>query len=213
MFTGLIQEAGKIVLIERNNNSLILTISANKVLNELKIGDSIAINGACQTVIEFDNQTFKIFVSSETLAVTTFGQLKIGSIVNLERTLRLCDRLDGHLVSGHVDCVGVFEKKSNVGETTEMFFRIPEEYCTQVVKKGSISINGVSLTVANIDKNIIKIAVIPHTIENTNLKELKTGDNVNIETDMMAKYVEKYLSSTHNSSNIDLSLLERNGFL
>lgn len=213
MFTGLVQETGLITNIEQNNNSLILTIKASSVLNDAKIGDSIAINGACQTVTELKNDEFKVFVSSETLRVTTFKELKTGSIVNLERTLRLSDRLDGHLVSGHVDCVGKFLNKRNNGDTVEMYFEIPNGFVKQTVKKGSISINGISLTIADINDNKIMIAVIPHTIENTNLKHLKSGDNVNIETDMIAKYVEKYLSSNHNSSNIDMNFLERNGFL
>ena len=213
MFTGLVQETGLITNIEQNNNSLILTIKASSVLNDAKIGDSIAINGACQTVTELMNDEFKVFVSSETLRVTTFKELKTGSIVNLEKTLRLSDRLDGHLVSGHVDCVGKFLNKKNNGDTVEMYFEIPNGFVKQTVKKGSISINGISLTIADINDNKIMIAVIPHTIENTNLKHLKSGDNVNIETDMIAKYVEKYLSSNHNSSNIDMNFLERNGFL
>ena len=213
MFTGLIQETGIISDIESQSDSRILAIKPNKVLKDLKVGDSIAIDGACQTVIQYNSDEFRVFVSSETLAVTTFSKYKIGTIVNLERTLRLCDRLDGHLVSGHVDGIAQLSKKNNVGDTTELYFDIPDKLTSQVVKKGSVTINGVSLTVADIVDNTIKIAVIPHTLSETNLNSLKIGDNVNIETDMIGKYVEKYLLSNHNSSNIDMNFLERNGFL
>lgn len=213
MFTGLIEETGKILSIETNSNSLMLTIEANKVLENLKIGDSVAINGACQTVIKLSAKTFSVFVSSETLAITTFKNFQIGSVVNLERTLRLCDRIDGHLVSGHVDGIAELTNKNNIGQTIEISFKLPSKFTSQIVKKGSITIDGISLTIADINDNTIKVAIIPHTIENTNLKYLKIGDIVNFETDLLAKYVEKYLSSGNNCSNIDMNFLERNGFL
>lgn len=213
MFTGLIQEIGKIKAIKHSNDSIILTISAKNVLKEVKIGDSIAINGACQTVIEFDNDSFTVFASPETLSVTTFSSFKTGDIVNLERTLRLCDRLDGHMVSGHVDGIATLRSKNKSGNAFEFIFETENRLCKQIVKKGSVTIDGISLTIADITDDLFKIAVIPHTYENTNLHTLNIGDNVNIETDIIAKYVEKYLSSNDNRSNIDMNFLERNGFL
>lgn len=213
MFTGLIQEIGTIKVIKHSNNSILLTISANKVLDDIKIGDSIAVNGACQTVIEFDNNTFTVFASAETLSVTTFSSFKVGKMVNLERTLRLCDRLDGHMVSGHIDGIAILRAKNKSGDAFEFIFETENRLCNQIVKKGSVTIDGISLTVADINDTLFKIAVIPHTYENTNLHTLAIGDNVNIETDIIAKYVEKYLSSNDNRSNIDMNFLERNGFL
>lgn len=213
MFTGLIQEVGTVEIIKKSNASIILTVKADKVLNEVRIGDSIAINGACQTVIELNDSTFSVFVSAETLSVTTFSKFKVGSVVNLERTLRLSDRLDGHMVSGHVDGIAKLCAKNKVGDAYEFIFEAENRLCKQIVKKGSVTIDGISLTVADITDKLFKIAVIPHTYENTNLCTLTIGDNVNIETDIIAKYVEKYLSSNDNRSNIDMNFLERNGFL
>lgn len=213
MFTGLIQEVGTVEIIKKSNASIILTVKADKVLNDVRIGDSIAINGACQTVIELNDSTFSVFVSAETLSVTTFSKFKVGSVVNLERTLRLSDRLDGHMVSGHVDGIAKLCAKNKVGDAYEFIFEAENRLCKQIVKKGSVTIDGISLTVADITDKLFKIAVIPHTYENTNLYTLTIGDNVNIETDIIAKYVEKYLSSNDNRSNIDMNFLERNGFL
>lgn len=213
MFTGLIEETGEIAELRKVENALYLTVKAKNVLNEIKLGDSVAINGACQTVIEYSEADFKVFASSETLAVTTFGNLKIGSKVNLERTLRLSDRLDGHLVSGHIDGTARLLNIKNDGETTFFAFEPPKNLISQIVKKGSVCVDGISLTVSDIDDCSFKIAVIPHTLQSTALKYLKVGDFVNIETDIISKYVEKYLSSHHNSSNIDFNFLERNGFL
>lgn len=213
MFTGLIEEIGEISSIKKADKSLYLTIKASKIPDGLKIGDSVGVNGACQTVIEFDEASFKVFASEETLSVTTFNDFKIGTKVNLERTMRLSDRLDGHLVSGHVDGTANVESIKNQGEAFEFTFKTKPEFFTQIVKKGSITVDGISLTVAHSDTDTFKIAVIPHTFKSTNLQFLRTGDRVNIETDMIAKYVEKYLSSNHNNSKIDMNLLERNGFL
>ncbi len=213
MFTGLIEETGEITNIKMASEALYLTVNANKVLDNLKIGDSIAVNGACQTVIEINNSSFTVFASRETLNVTNFLSYKAGTIVNLERTLRIGDRLDGHIVSGHIDTTAVVKNIKSIGDAYEFSFEIDSKYKNQIVKKGSITVNGISLTVANIDNNNFSIAIIPITFEATNLKFLKIGDTVNIETDILGKYIEKYLSSNHNNSNINIELLERNGFI
>lgn len=217
MFTGLIEETGKILKADKESNSLYLTVQCDKVLDGLKIGDSVAINGACQTVTQILTNGFKVFASCETLSVTTFNDLKAGDIVNLERTLRLCDRLDGHMVSGHIDGVATVQNIEKDGQTTIFTFECNNNLAFQIVKKGSVAINGVSLTVADIINNSFKIAVIPHSLTNTNLKYLKINDRVNLETDIISKYVEKYLLSNDNNNNIattiDMNLLERNGFL
>ena len=217
MFTGLIEEIGTITGLKKSDNSLYITVKCSKVLDGIKIGDSIAVNGACQTVIEFGNEYFKVFASSETLAITAFSLYKTGQKVNLERTLRLCDRLDGHMVSGHIDGVASVKSISKTGETTVFAFDAPAMLSGQLVKKGSVAIDGISLTIADIEGESFSIAVIPHTLENTTLQYLKAGSTVNIETDIIAKYIEKYLLSNNNitskSTSVSIDLLERNGFL
>lgn len=222
MFTGLIEETGIIQNIDKTSQAFYLTIECTKVLDGLKIGDSISVNGACETVIELSPGTFKVFTSVETLKITTFNELKKGQKVNLERTLRLCDRLDGHLVSGHVDGTALIKKIEKQGDTTIFSLEISPTLAKQIVKKGSVTLDGISLTVSESDGNIFKTAVIPHTLNNTTLKYCRIGDKVNIETDMLAKYIEKYLLSNNNINNnattintgtIDMQTLERNGFL
>lgn len=216
MYTGLIEEIGEIIEIKKSDKSLYLKFAAKKILETLKIGDSVGINGTCQTVIEISDRDFTVFASSETISITTFDTFKTATKVNLERTMRLSDRLEGHMVSGHVDGTAIVKKIEQVGESKEITFETKPEFFTQIVKKGSITIDGISLTIADIEALTFKIAVIPHTFYSTTLQYRKIGDKVNIETDMIAKYVEKYLSSNHNTnkdSNINTSLLERNGFL
>lgn len=213
MYTGLIEEIGTISQTNFTDGSLYLNIDCHKVLDGLKIGDSVAVNGACQTVIEITEKSFRVFASSETLSLTTFCDFKAGQKVNLERTMRLSDRLDGHLVSGHVDGTAVIKYIKTVGETTEFTFETSSALAKQIVKKGSVTVDGISLTVADIQGCEFKIAVIPHTLKNTILQYLKIGGRVNLETDMIAKYIEKYLLSNDNNSNIDTNFLERNGFL
>ena len=213
MFTGLIEEIGTIKKLIKENNSIYMTICCSNVLNDIKIGDSIAVNGACQTVIDFDNTGFTIFASSETISKTTFDKFFTGLNVNLERALRLGDRIGGHIVSGHVDGIAKISDIKQSGETIEIYYQTTQELSKQIVKKGSITIDGISLTIADTNALTFCVAVIPHTFESTNLKERKIGDLVNIETDLLAKYVEKYLQSNNNKSNIDINLLERNGFL
>ena len=195
MFTGIIEETGKIKSFKKDSNGATIEVECALVLEDTKLGDSIAINGVCQTVIELTSNSFKARVSDETLKVTTFEALKSGDIVNLERALTLNSRLGGHIVSGHVDCRGNFTKIEKLTDFYNLEFEIPQEQTKYVIHKGSITINGISLTIAEINNNKFKVAIIPHTFENTNLKTLNIGDNVNIETDILGKYVEKMLSS------------------
>ena len=214
MFTGLIEETGIVTDIKDNATSLIFTISANKVLENLKIGDSIAIDGVCETVVSINNNSFSVFVSYETLKITNFTNYTKGTKVNLERTLRVGDRLDGHIVSGHVDGKAQISAINSIGETTVISFTTTPELAKQIVKKGSVCIDGISLTVANIENNTFSVAIIPHTLINTTLEHKKINDYVNLETDIISKYVEKYLLSNDNiKCTIDMDLLERNGFL
>ncbi len=213
MFTGIIEEIGKIKSFKKDTNGATIEVECSLVLEDAKLGDSIAINGVCQTVIELSSNSFKARVSDETLKVTTFENLKSGDIVNLERALTLNSRLGGHIVSGHVDCKGKFTKIEKLTDFYNLEFEIPQEQTKYVVHKGSITINGISLTVAEINQNRFKVAIIPHTFENTNLKALNVGDNVNIETDILGKYVEKMLSAKDNNSKISMTFLQENGFV
>lgn len=197
MFTGIVEEIGLIKSFDGQK----LVVECNKVLENTQIGDSIAIDGCCQTVVTFDKNTFTANVSSETLKVTK--GFKAGERVNLERALTPSTRMGGHIVQGHVDSVGKY--------LGNMEFKVDDS--KYIVYKGSITVNGVSLTVSKLKGNIFSIAVIPHTFENTNLKDLNIGDNVNIETDILGRYVEKFLSTQNNVSNINENFLKENGFL
>lgn len=213
MFTGIVEEIGIVKSLEFNANGAKIVIGCQKVVEDVKIGDSIAIDGVCQTVIAFNSSEFSAEISDETLKVTTLGNLKSGNTVNLERALTLSSRLGGHIVSGHVDCMGKFINIEKLSDFYNLQFEIPEEQEKYVVYKGSITINGVSLTVANIVDNIVSVAIIPHTYNNTSLKDLKLGQDVNIETDILGKYVEKFLSAKDNKKGISMNFLQENGFV
>lgn len=213
MFTGIVEEIGIVKSLEFKANGAKIVIGCQKVIEDVKIGDSIAIDGVCQTVIAFNSSEFSAEISDETLKVTTLGNLKSVNTVNLERALTLSSRLGGHIVSGHVDCMGKFINIEKLSDFYNLQFEIPEEQEKYVVYKGSITINGVSLTVANIVDNIVSVAIIPHTYNNTSLKDLKLGQDVNIETDILGKYVEKFLSAKDNKKGISMNFLQENGFV
>lgn len=197
MFTGIVEEIG----ILKSINGSTVTVQCKKVLENTQLGDSIAINGCCQTVTSMTSDTFSANVSDETFRITNFKNMKSGDFVNLERALTPSTRMGGHIVQGHIDCVGKY--------LGDMHFEVEDS--KYIVYKGSITVNGVSLTVAKLDGNIFSVAVIPHTLENTNLKNLKVGDLVNIETDILGRYVEKFLSIKNN--RIDENFLLENGFM
>ena len=199
MFTGIVEEIGKIKSFDGRK----LVVECKKVLENTKLGDSIAIDGCCQTVVDLTSNSFTADVSQETVSITTFKNFKSGQNVNLERALTPTSRIGGHIVQGHVDGKGKY-----LGNMT---FEIPKELDRYVVYKGSITVNGVSLTVAKGQNNTFSIAIIPHTLENTNLKDLKVGDFVNIETDILGRYVEKFLSTKDNAITEDF--LKENGFM
>lgn len=208
MFTGIIEETGIIRQITNNT----ITINCKKVLEDTKLGDSIAVDGVCLTVRNIDNIGFSADISPETKKITILSKLKIGSIVNLERAMKLSDRIGGHIVSGHIDTVGEIISIKKTNDFYELEFEFEKHFNKLVVPKGSISINGISLTIAECRDNRIKTAIIPHTFENTVLKLSKEKDNVNIEFDILAKYVEKNLLSKDNNK-ITMDILQENGFL
>ena len=213
MFTGIVEETGIVKSFSKSTNGAVLEVECRTIIEDVKLGDSIAINGVCQTVINYNPNGFTVQISDETLSITNFKNIKVGDKVNLERALTLNTRLGGHIVTGHIDCVGKFVKSTKMTEFYELEFEIPTEQEKYVVHKGSITINGISLTVAKTNNNTVKVAIIPHTFKNTTLATLKIGDTVNIETDILGKYVEKMLSSKDNNSKIDMKFLYENGFV
>lgn len=216
MFTGIIEETGVVKSFKSCTNGAKMVVTCARVLSDVKVGDSIAINGVCQTVVSFDKNSFCIDISEETLNVTTFKNVKQGDIVNLERALTLNSRLGGHIVTGHVDCIAEFFQIEKFGEFYNLQFKIPQNVLKYIVYKGSVTINGISLTVADITDEYLNVAIIPHTFNNTNLLNLKRGDFVNIETDILAKYIEKMLLLKHKddtTQDISMEFLKENGFV
>lgn len=218
MFTGIIEEIG----IVKSVKSKVITIEANKIFDDLKLGDSVAVNGTCLTVSSFSNKIFNADITTETLSRTNLGDLKSGFKVNLERALTLNGRLGGHIVSGHIDGVGIIKNISKNSEDIELVIECPSNLIKYIIEKGSVAVDGISLTVAKVDsnKNNFSVAIIPHTLKETVLYYKKAGDKVNIENDIIGKYVEKLLSfndfnfnnETNKNSNINMEFLIKNGF-
>ena len=208
MFTGIIEETGKIINITNDK----LSVKAEKVLENTKIGDSIAVNGVCLTVRALGNSYFEADLSPQTFEVTSLRYLKAGNYVNLERAMPADGRFGGHIVSGHIDGTGKISSIRKNGNFYDFSVELNKSESKYTVKKGSIAINGISLTIAEIENNTVKIAVIPHTFEHTTLKELHSGDYVNVETDIFAKYVEKFLSTRDNKNEMSMEFLIENGF-
>ncbi|SFU46995.1 riboflavin synthase [Alicyclobacillus macrosporangiidus] len=193
MFTGLVEEVGQVRRIEHRQHSAHIHIGARRVLEGVRIGDSISVNGACLTVVAFSADGFTADAVPETLRRTNLGRLAPGDAVNLERALALGDRLGGHLVSGHVDGVGVVRAKARDGIATVLTIAAPPEVMRYVVEKGSICVDGVSLTVMDVTDGAFRVSIIPHTGERTTLLQADVGREVNLEADLLAKYVEALL--------------------
>jgi len=195
MFTGLIETKGIITRTERVQGGMRLEVYAPDFGRDMAIGDSVAVDGACLTIVKFIRGAFLVDVSEETLDRTTLGRLQQGAHVNLERALRLSDRLGGHIVSGHVDGVGKLAMRQAAGNAVIYRFIVPSEQLAYLVEKGSVAVDGISLTVARLHEDGFSAAVIPHTDEVTTLADKAIGSPVNIETDMFAKYVRRYVES------------------
>jgi len=192
MFTGIIQAKGSIQEVHSSDDGVILKINSNTLdLSDSKIGDSIAVNGVCLTVTQMSNEWFTADVSNETINCTTFSDLSQGESVNLEKSLRLNQGIDGHLVSGHVDGVGKVQSINKDGDSTRIKILVEIDLIKYIAKKGSICINGVSLTVNSVEGNIFNVNIVPHTFSVTTLGDLSIGSNVNLEIDLIARYVEK----------------------
>ena len=209
MFTGIIEETGNIVSInDKDNNSKEFVISIENIFNDVKIGDSISINGVCLTVTKINNQEFNFDIINETLEKSNLGDLSIGSNVNLERALSLSSRFNGHILQGHVEAVGIIvDYKKNKKEVI-MSVGIDPSLLVYCIPKGSIAFDGISLTIAKIKDNIIEVALIPHTLDNTNLSKKEIGDSINIETDIIGKYIYQFISKNENYEDINSILIK-----
>ena len=204
MFTGIIEEMGTLAQKKPAEHAMHLTIQAHKVLEGTAIGDSIATNGVCLTVVDLTDDALTVDVMHETLKNTNLGALEIGDALNLERALTPASRMGGHFVSGHVDGTGVIERIQEDGIAKRLFITVPEFLTESIVLKGSIAVDGISLTVYGLSKTHFEISIIPHTQDVTTLLKKKPGDTVNIETDMIGKYVLKMTQSGTNLSTDDL---------
>jgi riboflavin synthase len=195
MFTGLVEARGTVERLEQRGPGVRLFLRAGVASEGAQLGDSIAVNGCCLTVVEIDGEVLAFDAGTETLSRTNLGGLKSGSFVNLERSLRAGDRLGGHYVTGHIDATGTLDERIDEGEWSKFWFRVPPALTNQMVSKGSIAVDGVSLTLVDVEADRFSIALIPHTLNVTTLGQLKPGDVVNLETDLLAKYVEKQLAA------------------
>jgi len=215
LFTGLIEELGVLQQIGRGAASAYVKIKAAHVLEGTRPGDSIAVNGVCLTVLTMEKNHFTADVMAETLAKTNLGRLKPGNKVNLERALRVSDRLGGHLVSGHIDCVGTIARIERHDIATIMTVEAADEFMPYIVKKGSVAIDGVSLTVMDYNGRSLRVSILPHTAGSTTLGQKGLGEIVNLEADLIGKYVEQFLQKKESSSGgkVTFDFLAEKGFL
>ena len=220
MFTGIIEGLGTISAIRPAGAGSRMTLTSDFTLDETRIGDSIAVNGACLTAVTLSDRRFEVDLSPESLITTTFGEARVGDRVNLERALRLSDRLDGHLVSGHVDAVGAIQRRETLGNAILITITAPALVTRYLIRKGSVAVDGVSLTVNACDQQSFQVSIIPHTAQLTTVGLKGVGARVNIETDMIGKYVERFTSPAAGDAaedqaagGVDMHLLHKTGFL
>ncbi|MEA4833524.1 MAG: riboflavin synthase [Anaeromusa sp.] len=218
MFTGLVEELGKIKSITKGTKSARLTIEGQVVLQDVKLGDSIAVNGTCLTVVEYTQRSFTADVMPETVRSTVLAELKPGDVVNLERTLRLGDRLGGHIVSGHVDGVGVIRSKERSDNAIVVTIEAPPQVMRYIIAKGSIAIDGTSLTIVDYGADWFSVSLIPHTASLTTVGLKESGSKVNLEADVLGKYVAKLLGLQNGdekkqaSYGLTMEFLQQHGF-
>ena len=214
MFTGLIEDCGSFKNVVRTATSAVVTLNTSLPTDSLAKGDSVAVNGVCLTVTSISLDYFSADVSPETFSCTTLEKLKLGSRVNLERALRVGDRLGGHIVTGHVDSIGSVKKIVPTQNAIVIDIEVPTETSRYLIEKGSVAVDGISLTINAIADNTFQVSIIPHTYDVTTLKDLRPGSQVNIESDIIGKYVERLMSSKPEKQSVLTSeLLAKHGFL
>ena len=214
MFTGIIEEVGRVISVVNGGGKRRITVASSALASKLAKGDSVAVSGVCLTAVDLTPESFSADLAAETWKRTSLARLKEGALVNLELPMRADGRLGGHIVQGHVDGTGIFLSLKKIPGAQDYWLEIeiPADLTRYVIFKGSLSIEGISLTVAKIGGTKVRVAIIPHTAESTNLKSLKRGDPVNLEVDVMAKYAEKMTGASPSSSSITLENLVRRGF-
>ena len=214
MFTGIIEEVGTVARIVQQKNNRRLTVASSRLSKELRKGDSIAVSGVCLTVVEISQTSFSADLAQETWERTSFSRIKTKSLLNLELPLRADGRFGGHIVQGHVDGVGTFLALDKIQDAEDYWLtiKLPQELIRYVVLKGSLCIEGISLTIAKIEGDTASLAIIPHTVRATNLKSLKPGNPLNLEVDIIAKYIEKMMHGREPGSKITLENLIQQGF-
>lgn len=224
MFTGIIESVGKVVAMDRGHGGVRLTVSAGKVSEDVALGDSVAVNGVCLTVVEFAPPLLSFDAVHETLRRSSLGDLRVGSLVNLERALPVGGRLGGHLVQGHVDCTGRIASIRPLGDSWMVYVDVAPETMRTMVSKGSVALDGISLTIVEAADRTFSVSVIPHTWANTTMSEKRAGDMVNVECDILGKYVEKLLGGwiagggsaadlPGRNHGVTMELLERSGYV
>jgi len=217
MFTGIVEEMGAVTAMDKTLAGMRMTILASAVMSDLKIGDSVSVNGTCLTVVTKGERDFSVEISPETLAVTTFGHLTAGAPVNLERAMKLNERIGGHLVAGHVDGVGTIRSRHQEGNAIFFTIEAPPEILRYCVVKGSITVDGISLTINEVADHSFSVAIIPHTAKVTTLGLKQVDDPVNLETDLIGKYVERLLQERSqlpkSSIVIDKDYLQKRGLI
>ena len=208
MFTGIVEELGTVSKVQKTDTGKQFTITANAIMDDLKVGDSVNVNGVCLTVTRHDEKTFNLDLVKETLKKSNLGDLKNESPVNLERAITLSTRLGGHILQGHVETVGVIMDKVRSGDGATLSVGIDPGFMRYCISKGSIALDGVSLTIASMSENIVKVALIPHTLEMTTLGAKDVGDSLNIETDIIGKYIERLMSFEDDDDQMEELLLK-----
>jgi riboflavin synthase len=213
MFTGLIENTGRVAAFERRGEAGLLRVETALPVGEIAIGDSVAVNGVCLTVTATGATAITFDVSPETISRSTFRSLRAGAVVNLERALRLGDRLGGHIVTGHIDCCGRLTRSETRSGNRILEFALPPEHARYLVEKGSVTIDGISLTVNKAGAAGFFVNIIPHTFAKTTLADLRPGDEVNIEADIIGKYVERLVQPWNKGGGLTMHTLAENGFL